>query len=97
MTVSAAVKALIASANIKQGDLRKPLGVGSVQAVSNKFRLNRWSASDLVAVADFAGAKLAFLLPDGDRILISDDAGPGSGAAPAQGTGGGKAPGSVSG
>lgn len=57
----------------KQGALAGVLGVGSVQAVSNKFRLNRWSASDLIKIADFTGCKLAFVLQDGERVVLSAD------------------------
>ena len=87
MNTSACVKALITNAGIKQGDLAPVLGVGSVQAVSNKFRLNRWTAEELVKVAEFTGCKLAFVFPDGERIVIGD----GSGADPASGTRGGLA------
>ena len=89
MNASAAVKALIVSRGIKQGDLKELLGVSSVQAVSNKFRLNRWTASELSAVAAHCGAKLCFVLADGERILIDPPAAPAPGAAPGKGTGGG--------
>ena len=47
------------------------------QAMSNKFRLERWSGQDLLRVAEFTGGKLAFIYPDGQQILIeppADDA-----------------------
>ena len=75
MNTSSAVRSVLSNAGIKQGDLAGPLGVGSVQAVSNKFRLNRWTASDLIKVAEVTGCKLAFVLPDGERVLISADPG----------------------
>ena len=40
------------------------------QAMSNKFRLERWSGDDLLRIADFTGGKLAFIYPDGQQILI---------------------------
>jgi len=40
------------------------------QAMSNKFRLERWSGEDLLRVAEFTGGKLAFIYPDGQQILI---------------------------
>lgn len=73
MNTSAAIKAIINNAKVKQGDLAQVLGVGSVQAVSNKFRLNRWTASELVSIAEFTGCKLAFILPSGEQVLISGD------------------------
>ena len=71
MNVSAAIKTLLNMVGKKQGALAGVLGVGSVQAVSNKFRLNRWSASDLIKIADFTGCKLAFVLQDGERVVLS--------------------------
>ena len=40
------------------------------QAMSNKFRLERWSGQDLLRVADFTGCRLSFIFPDGQQILI---------------------------
>ena len=80
MNISAAIKALLNMTGKKQGSLAGVLDVGSVQAVSNKFRLGRWSASDLVKIAEFTGSKLAFILPDGERVVIAaDDPGEGAG------------------
>lgn len=76
MNTSACVKAIIANAGIKQGDLAGVLGLSSVQAVSNKFRLNRWSAEDLIRIAQLTGCELCFCLPSGERILLSGDPAP---------------------
>ena len=73
MNTSAAIKAMLASCGMKQGELKTPLGVGSAQAVSNKVRLNRWTASELASVAEYCGCKLALILADGERVLISAD------------------------
>lgn len=70
MNTSACVKALISNAGIKQGDLTSILNMSSAQAVSNKFRLNRWSDEDLIKIAELTGCKLAFILPDGERITL---------------------------
>ena len=78
MSVSQSVKALLELRGFKQRDLIQPLdikGENPVQSLSNKIRGERWSASDLVKVADFTGCKLAFILPDGERVLISDTLG----------------------
>ena len=71
VSISASIKALLNLRGLKQADLMEVLKVGSKQALSNKFVGGRWSAADLVAVADACGAKLAFVLPDGERVLIS--------------------------
>lgn len=71
MSISATVKALISMVGIKQGDLAPVLGVNSVQAVSNKFRLGQWKASDLVNIANHCGCRLAFVMDDGTILPIS--------------------------
>lgn len=84
MSISASIKALLNLRGLKQADLMEVLKVGSKQALSNKFVGGRWSAADLVAVAEACGAKLAFVLPDGERVLISADPVQGAGADPRQ-------------
>ena len=77
MSVSASIKALLELKGFKQRDLIQPLGVSGknpAQSLSNKFREGRWSAADLLSVAEFTGCKLAFILPDGERVLISGSA-----------------------
>lgn len=71
MSISTTVKALISMVGIKQGDLAPVLGVNSVQAVSNKFRLGQWKASDLVNIANHCGCRLAFVMDDGTILPIS--------------------------
>ena len=78
MSISASIKALLSVKGFKQNDLIAPLKVKGefpTQSLSNKFRGERWSASDLVTIAEFTGCKLAFVLPDGERVLISGAAG----------------------
>ena len=72
MSVSNIVKGLLAIRGIKQIDLASHF-VMSKQTMSNKFARNSWFASDLVKTADFCGCKLAFILPDGQQIIIEDD------------------------
>ena len=83
VSISASIKALLNLRGLKQADLMEVLKVGSKQALSNKFVGGRWSAADLVAVADACGAKLAFILPDGERVLISADPLPAAAPTPA--------------
>ena len=70
MAVSKKIKSLLAEAGKKQSDLMDILGMSSKQSLSNKFSHERWSADDLAKIAEFCGCKLAFLLPDGERIVI---------------------------
>lgn len=72
MSVSNIVKGLLAIRGIKQVDLASHFDM-SKQTMSNKFARNSWFASDLVKAADFCGCKLAFILPDGQQIIIEDD------------------------
>ena len=71
MSISSSIRALLNIKGLKQKDLLPAFGRTSIQGLSNKFREERWSAADLVTVADFTGCKLAFILPDGERVLIS--------------------------
>lgn len=84
MSITTSVRALLGMVGKKQRDLLPVFGLANVQSLSNKFRGERWSAADLVAVAEACGAKLAFVLPDGERVLISADPVQGAGADPRQ-------------
>ena len=53
----------------KQVELAAHLGMTG-QSMNNKMNRDSWSAKDLVAAAEFAGCKLAFVLPDGQNIFI---------------------------
>ena len=57
---------------ISQTDLAHTYGT-SVQVINNKIRLERWTAKDLCTVANVCGAKLAFILPDGQQIMLNND------------------------
>ena len=81
MSVSEQVKALLAMRGMKQIDLINILGkdsnngkMSSRQSLNNKFAGNRWSAKDLINVAAVCGCKLAFILPDGERIILTNSA-----------------------
>ena len=73
MAISKKVKALLAQVDKKQYDLLDVLDIKSKQSLSNKFSNERWSADDLVKIAEFCGCKLAFVLPDGERIVLDSD------------------------
>ncbi|MCR4771452.1 MAG: transcriptional regulator KorA [Oscillospiraceae bacterium] len=72
MTVSDAVKGLLGMSGKKQVDLAARLGM-TKQSMSNKIKKNSWFASDLVKAADLCGCKVAFILPDGQQIIVQDD------------------------
>ncbi len=70
MSASKEIKALLSLVGKKQSDLMDILGMSSKQSLSNKVKNERWSANDLVAIAKFCGCKLAFVLPDGQLLVI---------------------------
>ena len=71
MNVSAQVKSLLYKTGLRQNALQDALGMKSQQSLSNKFALNRWSADDLIKVAEVTGCKLAFIAPDGERLYLT--------------------------
>ena len=77
MGFSKTIKALLAICGKKQADLLPLLEMSSRQSLSNKFTNERWSADDLVKIAQHCGCKLAFLLPNGERIVLGDEQDPG--------------------
>ncbi len=70
MLISKKIKSLLALSDKKQADLQEVLGMSSKQSLSNKFTNERWSAEDLARIAEYCGCKLAFVLPNGERIII---------------------------
>ncbi len=70
MAISKKIKSLLMETDKKQSDLMGVLGMGSKQSLSNKFTHERWSADDLVKIAEFCGCKLAFVMPNGERIVL---------------------------
>lgn len=72
MLISDTVKGLLALCGKKQIDLAASFGM-SKQTMGNKMARSSWSGSDLVRVADFCGCKLAFIMPDGQQIIINAD------------------------
>ena len=53
MSVSKKVKALLMEREKKQSDLMDVLEMSSKQSLSNKFSNERWSAEDLIKIAEF--------------------------------------------
>lgn len=73
MSVSSSVKQLQAATGRKNRDLMTDLNISTRQALYNKFTRGSWSGNDLAKVASSCGCLLAFLLPNGERILIEAD------------------------
>lgn len=69
MSMSDNVKGLLALRRKKQIQLAESFGM-SKQTMGNKMARNSWSGNDLAKVASFCGCKLAFLLPDGQQIIL---------------------------
>ena len=69
MSVTASIKALLGLTGKKQNDLMEPLGMRSKQSLSNKVTNGRWSA----VIADLCGCDLAFVLQNGQHIIIKGD------------------------
>lgn len=73
MSISANIKALLALSGLKQSDLLQPLSMSSRQSLSNKFTNERWSAQDLVDISHLCGCKLAFIMPNGQQIIVESE------------------------
>ena len=73
MSVSKTVREALTSSGKRQQDLAAFFG-SSVQTMSNKFRLERWTGEELTRVAAFTGGKLAFVYPDGKQIVFDPPA-----------------------
>ncbi len=73
MSISANIKALLALSGLKQSDLLQPLNMSSRQSLSNKFTNERWSAQDLVDISRLCGCKLAFIMPNGQQIIVENE------------------------
>ena len=72
MSISDKVKGLLALGGKKQIELASAFGMNK-QVMSNKMARGSWSGNDLAKVAEFCGCKLAFVLPDGQQIIITPE------------------------
>lgn len=70
MTVSDAVMQALRSSGKKQADLVDVLKVSSPQAANKKVRESRWTAEDLVKIAEFTGGKIIFQMADGEQFEL---------------------------
>lgn len=71
MAISGTIKGLLAMCGKKQNDLAAAFDM-SKQTMSNKMARESWSASDLVKVAEVCGCKVAFVMPDGQQLVLDD-------------------------
>ena len=72
MSISDSVSAALKKASLKQNALAAAYGK-SKQSMSMKFTRDSWFGEDLVKVAKLIGADLAFVFPDGSKIMIDTD------------------------
>lgn len=73
MSVSDKVKAGLALCGKKNIELAQHFGM-SAQSMQNKLGRESFSAKDLIKYADFVGARLALLFPDGQVIYFDPEA-----------------------
>ena len=72
MPISDKVKGLLALSGKRQIDLAEAFGM-TKQTMNNKLSRDSWSGRDLAKVAEFCSCKLAFVLPDGQLIVIEPE------------------------
>ena len=70
MNVSDAVMHALRVSGKKQVDLVGILKVTTPQAANKKVREGRWTADDLIKVAEFTGGKILFQMPDGEQFEL---------------------------
>ena len=70
MSVSDSVRMALNKGSKSQTDLSKFWGT-SLQVISNKIRLERWTGEELARIAEYTGGKLAFVYPEGTQIMIN--------------------------
>lgn len=76
MSISDGVRKALKSAKKTQTELGNAWGT-TPQVINNKIRQGRWTGEELAQVAALTGGWLAFIYPNGDKILLeaSDVAG----------------------
>jgi len=71
MAVTEKVKALLSIKGKKNIELAEHLGM-SPQSLQNKLNRSSFSAEDLIKIADFTGATLAFEVNDNQKIVFEN-------------------------
>jgi len=70
--VSDKIRSVMALAGKRSVDLANLYGM-TQQSMNNKLYQNRFSADDLIKIAEFTGCRLAFVFPDGGQLFFSMD------------------------
>ena len=70
MNLTNKIKAMLQMRGKKNKELAEYLELGSAQALTNKFNRGSFSAEDLIKIAAFLNAELAFILPDNQKISL---------------------------
>jgi len=73
MSTSDKVKAVLSCCGKKQIELADYLGMKK-QNLNTKMQRDSWPADDLARVAEFVGARVGFILPDGTTIYLDPPA-----------------------
>lgn len=71
--VSDKVKALLELSGKSRTELGETLGITSDASLSNKLRLNRFTADELIKISVLVGAQLQFAFPDRSVITLTAD------------------------
>lgn len=72
MSISPKIKALLQLNGKRQLDLADYFGI-TAQSMNNKLNRDSWSGKDLQKVAEYLDCKLAFVLPDGNLIVLDEE------------------------
>lgn len=70
--VSDKIRSVLALAGKRPTDLARLYGT-TQQSMNNKISLNRFTADDLIRIAEFTGCRLAFILPDGSQLFFTTE------------------------
>lgn len=73
MSISNKIKSLVQSQGKTNTELSKYLGMGSVQALTNKFNRGSFSTEDLTKVVSFLGGELIIRVNDVELKLTEND------------------------
>lgn len=71
MAISGKIKALLKMKEKNNAGLADYLGI-SVQALSNKFYRDSFSAADLIKVSAFLGCDLAFIIDERQKLTLDE-------------------------
>ena len=63
------IKAMQQIASVDRAALAAALGLGSAQAVTNKYTRDSFSGQDLIKIASTCGVRLAFVDDNGRAVL----------------------------